>query len=297
MWLRAVVLALSGMSLVSADATAIITYSSSLLQKIVATATVPDRNDIPLYFTVVAGRLEAGEARGVASGDGVYYQSSGTVDISMEGKVRTLNAGDGVFVPAGTKFTLKTHDADPAPTYLKFLLLPAAGFRPPAETRPEREVYRSPAPLLRMLAERNLLTLSRVEVPPESPCDPPHWRSGAALHYILSGVGAEFTANRATAKGPGSVSFEPDRLAYQWSNPGTTPLVYLLFNVNPKDEPPVVAADKRPTELMDPFSGNFHLSVAIYCIALSMILTLVVAAWIAADFNEDRKPGGRHGKQ
>jgi hypothetical protein len=296
MRLRAIVLALFGMTLASSDAMAITTYSSSLLQKVVATATVTDRNDISLYFSVLVGRLEAGETHGVASGDGVYYQASGTVDINMQGDVRTLNAGDGVFVPAGTEFTLKTNDANPAPTYLKFLLLPAAGFRPPA-ARLEREVYRSPAPLVRVLAENNLLTLSRVEVPPESPCDPLHWRSGAAMHYILSGVGAEFTENRATAKGPGSVSYEPNRLAYQWSNPGKTPLVYLLFNVNPKDEPPVLAAGERPIELIDPFSGDFHVSVAIYCIALSMILTVVVAARIAADFYDDVKPGGRRGKK
>lgn len=265
-------------------------------KKIVATATVPDRNDTPLYFSVLAGRLATGETRGVASGDGVYYQSSGTVDINMEGKIRILNPGDGVFMPAGTKFAVKTHAAEPAPTYLKFLLLPAGGFRPSADTPLEHEVYRSPAPLLRVMTERNLLTLSRVEVPPESPCDSLHWRSGAALHYILSGVGAEFTENRAIAKGPGSVSYEPNRLAYQWSNPGTTPLVYLLFNVNPKDEPPVLAAGERPVELIDPFSGDFHVSVAIYCIVLSMLLTVVVAARIAADFYDDVKPG-RRGKK
>jgi hypothetical protein len=296
MRIRAIVLALLGMTLASSDATAVTTYSSSLLQKIIATATVPDRNDTPLYFSVVAGRLEAGETRGVASGDGVYYQLSGAVDINIQGSITTLNAGDGVFVPAGTEFTLKPHDAEPAPTYLKFLLLPATGFQHPAETRLEREVYRSPSPLLRVMAERNLLTLSRVEVPPESPCDPPHWRSGAALHYILSGFGAEFTETRATTKGPGSVSYEPNRLAYQWSNPGTTPLVYLLFNVNPKDEPPVLAANERPIELIDPFSSDFHISVAIYCIAISMILTVVVAARIAADFYDDVKPGGGRGK-
>jgi hypothetical protein len=208
----------------------------------------------------------------------------GKVRISINGSTTTLNAGDGLFVPAGAKFTAKTHAANPAPTYLKFLLLPAPGFRHPAETRSEREVYRSPTPLSCVMAERNLLTLSRVEVPPESPCDPPHWRSGAALHYVLSGVGAEFTENWARTKGPGSTSYEPNRLTYQWSNPGTTPLVYLLFNVNPKDEPPVLATGEHPIELIDLSSGNFHVSVAIYCIALSMILTVVVAAGIAADF-------------
>lgn len=189
MRIRAIVLTLFGMTLASSEATAVTTYSSSLLHKIVATATVLDRNDTPLYFSVLAGRLDAGENRGVASGDGVYYQSSGTVDIIMEGKIRTLNAGDGVFIPAGTKFTLKAHAVSPAPIYLKFLLLPAAGLQHPTETRLEREVYRSPAPLLRVMAKRNLLTLSRVEMPPESPCDPPHWatlalRCSLALHPV-----------------------------------------------------------------------------------------------------------------
>lgn len=89
MRLRAIVLALFGMTLASSDAMAITTYSSSLLQKVVATATVTDRNDISLYFSVLVGRLEAGETHGVASGDGVYYQASGTVDINMQGDVRT----------------------------------------------------------------------------------------------------------------------------------------------------------------------------------------------------------------
>ena len=59
----------------------------------------------------------------------------------------------------------------------------------------------------------------------------------------------------------------------------------------------MLAANERPIELIDPFSGDFHVSVAIYCIAISMILTVVLAARIAADFYDDVKPGGRRGKK
>jgi hypothetical protein len=71
----------------------------------------------------------------------------------------------------------------------------------------------------------------------------------------------------------------------------------LLFNVNPKDEPPVLAAGEHPIELIDPFSGDFHLSIAIYCIAISMILTMVVSVRIAADFYDDVRQGGRRDKK
>jgi hypothetical protein len=113
-------------------------------------------------------------------------------------------------IPAGTKFTLKAHAAEGSPTYPQFLL--SAAPEPEAVNLPTGisvEVYRSPSPIPGLIRETSLLSLAKVPVPPESPCDALHQRSGAALHYILSGVGAEFTEGRATAKGPGSVSYEP----------------------------------------------------------------------------------------
>jgi hypothetical protein len=147
------------------------------------------------------------------------------------------------------------------------------------------ELYRSPSPVPGLTHDQNLLSLTRVPVPPQALPDPLHRRTGAALHYILSGVGAEFADGRVSARGPGSVSFEPAGFAYQWSNPGLAPLIYLLFNVNPKDIDPVVALDQRPE---DPFSRDPHLTWAIYCVALSMFLTLVVSSFAMADYRADK---------
>jgi hypothetical protein len=196
---------------------------------------------------------------------------------------------------AGTKFTLNAREAGPSPTYLQFLLLsgPKLG-RPDKANGAAIEVYRSPSPISGLMRERNLLSLSRVRVPPQSPCDPMHRRSGAALHYVLSGVGAEFTQDRATTKGPGSVSYEPNGLLYQWSNPGDTPLIYLLFNINPKEEPPVVESAEY---LKDPFLGNSHVTWAIYCVFLSMIMTVLVAAKIGADDDHGIKTSARSRKK
>lgn len=279
MRLAAVVLAVLGLTLVSSDALAITTYSSSPFSKMIATGTVPDRNDAPLYFSILSGTFAPGTMQEVAGSDGIYYQFSGTGKINKGGTIAILRAGDGIFMPAGTKFTLSAENVGQPSTYLQFLLSPdGPRSNPPNEVNGTAiEVYRSPSSIPGLMLERNFLSLSRTLVPPQSPCDPLHRRSGAALHYILSGAGAEFTENRAMTKGPGSVSYEPGGLFYQWSNPGSKPLVYLLFNVNPKEEPPVVEFTEYTK---DPFSGSSHVNWAIGCVALSAILTALVAGGV-----------------
>jgi hypothetical protein len=106
------------------------------------------------------------------------------------------------------------------------------------------EIYRSPSPIPGLTHEDYMLSLSRVPVPPMAPPDPLHRRSGAALHYVLSGVGAEFADGQGSAKGPGSISYEPSGLVYQWSNPGLKPLIYLVFNLNPMSQDAVVVLNE-----------------------------------------------------
>ena len=207
MRLAAIVLAIFELVLASSEAAAITTYSSSPFRQMIVTATVRDRN-VPLYFSIRAGTLGSDKTKGVASEDGIYYQSSGAVQISTAGHITTLFPGQGMFMPVGTRFALKADDAGQSPTYLQFLLASAPGSEPAQPIGTSVEVYRSPSPIPELMPGSNLVTLSRVPVPPESPCDPLHQRSGAALHYILAGIGAEFTATRATARGPGSVSYD-----------------------------------------------------------------------------------------
>jgi len=291
MRVAAVVLAIFETMIVSSAAAAITTYSSSALRQTIARATIADQNDEPLYFAIRSGTVAPGKTQEVNYGDGIYYQSSGVVKINIAGRVTTLAVGDGIFIPAGTSFTLEANRADPSQTYLQFLLTPATDPETAQSSGPSAEIYRSPSPIPGLMLENNLLTLSRVPVPPESPCDPLHQRSGAALHYILAGVGAEFMENRAKARGPGSVSFEPQGLVYQWSNPGSKPLVYLVFDISPIGSPPVVAADYAT----DPFSANAHITWAIYCVALSMALTVLVSATMTVGHGQ--KPGDRPRKR
>jgi len=287
MRLGALALAILGILLVPTGASAIETYSSSQFHQIIAKAIVPDRNNEQLYFSVVTGTFWTPEVERYAASDGFFYQFTGTTELGLDGRTTTLRSGDGVFIQAGSKFTLKSLDANRSPTYLQFLLASTPGSEVADQTDGTSvELYRSPTPVPGLMHERNLLSLTRVPVPPQALPDPLHRRTGAALHYILSGVGAEFGDGRTTARGPGSVSFEPAGFTYQWSNPGLKPLIYLVFNVSPKDIEPVVVQDQQPE---DPFSRDPHLTLAIYCVAISMALTLMVMSGTISDYHRERR--------
>jgi mannose-6-phosphate isomerase-like protein (cupin superfamily) len=275
MRLRDATFALFGALLASSQAVAG-TYSSSQFSKIIASEIVPNHEEFQLYLSVRAGTFWNTEIDEVATADGVYYQYFGTVEILIEDARKVLYAGDGIFMPAGARFRLKPIGISPQRTYLQFLLSPTPQPEPAVQSSGVSvEVYRSPSPLTGLTRDRNVLSLARVPVPPLSPYDPPHRRTGAALHYVVSGVGAELLDGKAAARGPGSVSYEPREVFYQWSNPGLKSLIYLVFNINSKDKPAVVEIEDRPA---DPFSTDSHLTWAIYCVGISMFLTLIVCA-------------------
>ena len=53
----------------------------------------------------------------------------------------------------------------------------------------------------------------------------------AALHYILSGTGANTIDGKREARGPGSLVYEPFGLVHQWGNAGDASLTFLAFNI------------------------------------------------------------------
>ena len=63
-------------------------------------------------------------------------------------------------------------------------------------------------------------------------------------------------------------------------------LIYLVFNINPQNLPPVVEVEEN---LADPFSVDPHITWAICCIGLSVILMLIVCATAAVDRRQTEK--------
>jgi len=46
-------------------------------------------------------------------------------------------------------------------------------------------------------------------------------------------------------RGPGSLIYEPSGLVHQWGNPGSEPLTFLAFNINPEGVPAVVSQSQN----------------------------------------------------
>jgi quercetin dioxygenase-like cupin family protein len=202
---------------------------------VVAAAKLPIVTDMPLYFRAVAVTLAPGQTSGAAAVNGILYQISGSSEVSVGGEAKTLNAGEGVFIDSGKTVALKAEGAAPS-TFLHFLLAQAADLDRPAETPPAtvKELYRTAAPIPALKHGRYDINLSRITFPAAMPSNPPHHRSGAALYYIVSGTGANTVDGKTEAKGPGSLIYEPFGLVHQWGNPGSEPMTFLAFNINPE---------------------------------------------------------------
>ena len=154
--------------------------------------------------------------------------------VSIDDQKTALKSGDGVFIAAGQKVTL-TGSGVPS-TFLHFILAPATDLDRPVETAPAvvKELYRTSAPVPGLKPGNYDLNLTRITFPPQMPSNPPHHRSGAALDYIVSGIGSNTVDGKTEAKGPDSLIYEPFDLVHQWGNPASEPFTFLAFNINPE---------------------------------------------------------------
>jgi hypothetical protein len=154
MRLGAAVLMILGFLLAPLSASAVETYSSSQLHHLIAKASVPDRNNEQLYFSVVAGTFRTTEVQRRAASDGVYYQLTGTSELDLDGRATTLQPGEGMFIQAGSTFTLRSLDANRSSTYLQFLLASTPGsVVTEGADGTAVELYRSPTPVPGLMNE------------------------------------------------------------------------------------------------------------------------------------------------
>lgn len=205
---------------------------------------VPDLGRAPLYFCTLSVTIPAAAASHVAStANGIFYQLSGSTEITTGTASKTLAAGEALFIPGGNHVSIKAVGDGPSRA-LHFLLVPEASPGSPIATEPAHvdEMFRSPGPIPDLKAGVYQLTLTRRTFPPRTPPSPPRRHSGAALLYVLSGTGTQTVEGRSTENGAGSVVYEPSSLVYRWANRGSEPWTYLAFTLSPDGMPPTVAA-------------------------------------------------------
>ena len=207
----------------------------AITRTVVAATKLPNLTGAPLHFKAVTVTMQPGERSSVSAADGVLYQMSGSTEVSLDGETKMLNAGEGRFIANGKTVALTVGTGAPS-TFLHFFLVSAADLGRPAETPPAavKELYRTVRPIPDLKPGSYDLNLTRVTFPAQMPSNPPHHRSGAALYFIISGTGANTIDGKTETRGPGSLIYEPHTLVHQWGNPGSEPLIFLAFNINPE---------------------------------------------------------------
>jgi quercetin dioxygenase-like cupin family protein len=207
----------------------------AVTRTVIATTKLPTVTDVPVHLKVVSITLQPDERSTVSAANGILYQISGSTGVALDGEAKMLNAGEGLFIAGGKAATLTAGSEGPS-IFLHFFLAPAADLDRPAETAPAvaRELYRTASPIPDLKPGSYDLNLTRVTFPAQMPSNPPHHRSGAALYLILSGTGDNTIDGKTEARGPGSLIYEPYGLVHQWGNPGSEPLIFLAFNINPE---------------------------------------------------------------
>lgn len=213
------------------------------VRTVLASAALPSVVDRPLHFKLLRVSLPGGRSATFVGADGFLFQISGTLAVTINGQSSTLRSGEGMFVGAGKRATLRAAGGDPA-VFLHFLLVAAADLDKPGASEPAivTELYRIQAPIRDLKPGPYEFTLTRATLPPRVPLNPPHYRSGAALYYVLTGSGTFAPEGRPEPKPAGSILFEPYGLVHQWGNPGETSLVLLQANISPEGVPVVIMA-------------------------------------------------------
>jgi quercetin dioxygenase-like cupin family protein len=213
----------------------------AITRTVVAGTKLASLGTAPLYFRAVSVLIPPGQRISFLAGpNGILYQLSGSTEVSI-GEPKTITGGEGVLVPGRTTPFLTAGNGEQA-TLLYFLLVPKEALDQPVAATPAtvNELYRTAAPLPELKPGSYELNLTRVTFPPGMPSNPPHHRSGAALYYIVSGIGANTVGGKTADRGPGSLIYEPFGLVHQWGNPGSEPLTFLAFNINPEGVPAVI---------------------------------------------------------
>jgi quercetin dioxygenase-like cupin family protein len=199
--------------------------------------------DTPLHFRLFAASLPATEHVSYNGPNSMLYVLSGTLSVALDGTPQLFSDSTGVFIPAGRAATFSATSAEPA-RWLQFILAPAAEAQKPPLGAPVsvEELYHTPEPLPGLKAGPYEFSLTRVALPAGMPANPPHYRSGAAMYYVISGGGI-FTADGKTEpRTAGMPHFERSAWVHQWANPGDAPLVLLQANISEEGVPAVLPA-------------------------------------------------------
>lgn len=218
-----------------------------IVRAVLANAVLSTVVDAPLYYRLARVDVPAGQTTTYSGANGMVYVLSGPLAVAIDGTSKVLQSGDGAYIAAG-KLASFTASGPESSRFLHFLLTSEADVRGALEASPAQvtELYRTLAPLPNLKPGAYAFNLTRVTFPAHMAPNPPHYRSGGALYYVLAGTGAFTSSGTTKPRPPNTPHYEPYGLVHQWGNPGETPLTFLAANINPDGQPAVVTGDNPP---------------------------------------------------
>ncbi|GAC1385979.1 MAG: hypothetical protein NVSMB42_06000 [Herpetosiphon sp.] len=254
-----------------------------------ARTTLPTVVAEPLFFKLLKVELPAGSSMTLQSGDSLLYQAVGSQTLAVGGKTSTLHSGMATTLARGTSHTHTATAGGPS-MFLLYQLLPARDLDTviPSGAATITEVARGSEPIPALHAGAYKFDLQLVTFAPHLAPNPPHYRTGGAMYYVLGGTGTFIAhAQAPLTKHTGDTNFEYYGLVHQWGNPGDVPLALLIGAVTPAALPPVLPgtpATSGPITPRLPQTGGTTLplaALALLGLAFAVVGTISVgsASW------------------
>jgi quercetin dioxygenase-like cupin family protein len=214
---------------------------STPVRTVLALAGLPSVVEAPMYFKLSRIELGAGDTTNYAGPIGFVYLVSGSLTVQADTGKRTVKAGDALLVTAGSLHSFTAAGTEPA-VFVHWVLGRADELDEATEREPGvvTELYRNSEPIPKLKSGPYEFTLTRVTFPPRMAPNVRHYRSGAALYYVLEGSGTFIADGKTEARVAGMPHFESHGWVHQWGNPGDVPLVLLQANISEEGVPAVI---------------------------------------------------------
>jgi len=211
------------------------------VRMLIANGKLPSVVDTPLHFKLLQVTLAAGQSTTYLGSNAMIFPTAGTLTVEGDGENKTLQDGEGAFLPAGKSMIIKSAGGRAA-TLFEFLLVSAADLNKAPNSKPASvtELYQTIEPIKGLKPGPYEFTMTKVLVPPKIPAPPMHHRSGSALYYVLSGSGLLKMVDRAEPRARGVIQYEPFDFVHSWQNAGDIPLVLLQANISAEGAPEII---------------------------------------------------------
>jgi quercetin dioxygenase-like cupin family protein len=211
------------------------------VRTVLALASLPSLVEAPLFFRLSKVELAAGKTTSHSGPVGFIYTLSGSLLAPADAGTHSLRPGDAFLLEAGKVHSLTAANSEPA-VFLHYVLARSSELDRAAPQEPAivTELFRTAGPISHLKPGPYEFTLTRVTFPPRMAPNPPHYRSGAALYYILSESGLFIADGKTERKEMGTPHFEPHGWVHQWGNDSDTPLVLLQANISEEGVPAVI---------------------------------------------------------